>query len=98
MIKKSIFILLLIIVFTNCSDNNNRGSDTNYNNMYFPPTTGSDSWETQSISSLGWNQNAVQPLQYYLLLKNTKSFMILVNGRIVMENYFNGNCRTGRFY
>jgi CubicO group peptidase (beta-lactamase class C family) len=94
MIKKSVFYLLLIIVFTNCSDNNNSGSTSNYNTMYFPPTNGTDTWETQSISSLGWNQNAVQPLLDYLLLKNTKSFIILLNGRIVMENYFNGHNAT----
>jgi CubicO group peptidase (beta-lactamase class C family) len=94
MIKKSIYFLLLIIAFTSCSDHNNSSSDANYNTMYFPPTTGADTWETQSISSLGWNQNAVQPLLDYLLLKNTKSFMILVNGRIVMENYFNGHTAT----
>ena len=89
--KKIICILLLLITFTNCSNDNNSGSDNNYNTMYFPPINGTDTWETQSISSLGWNQNAVQPLVDYLLLKNTKSFMILVNGRIVMENYFNGH-------
>jgi hypothetical protein len=33
----------------------------------------------------------VQPLLDYLQLKNTKSFIILVNGRIVLENYFNGH-------
>ncbi len=92
--KKIIYFLLVVLVFTNCSDNNNSGSDVNYNIMYFPPTNGTDTWETQSISSLGWNQNAVQPLLDYLLLKNTKSFMILVNGRIVMENYFNGHTAT----
>ena len=92
--KKIIYFLLIVLVFTNCSDNNNSGSDVNYNIMYFPPTNGSDTWETQSISSLGWNQNAVQPLLDYLTLKNTKSFMILVNGRIVMENYFNGHTPT----
>ncbi len=92
--KKIIYFLLIVLVFTNCSDNNNSGSDVNYNIMYFPPTNGTDTWETQSISSLGWNQNAVQPLLDYLLLKNTKSFMILVNGRIVMENYFNGHTAT----
>ena len=92
--KKIIFFLLIVLVFTNCSDHNNNGSDVNYNIMYFPPTNGSDTWETQSISSLGWNQNAVQPLLDYLLLKNTKSFIILVNGRIVMENYFNGHTAT----
>ena len=89
--KKIICILILLITFTNCSNDNNSGSDNNYNIMYFPPINGTDTWETQSISTLGWNQNAVQPLLDYLLLKNTKSFMILVNGRIVMENYFNGH-------
>jgi CubicO group peptidase (beta-lactamase class C family) len=92
--KKIIFFLLIVFVFTNCSDHNNNGSDVNNNIMYFPPTNGSNTWETRSISSLGWNQNAVQPLLDYLLLKNTKSFIILVNGRIVMENYFNGHAAT----
>ena len=61
--------------------------------MYFPATTGTD-WETKSPSSLGWNQNALQPLKDYLLEKNSKSFMILVNGRIVMEEYFDGHTST----
>jgi CubicO group peptidase (beta-lactamase class C family) len=48
----------------------------------------------QVLSSLGWNQSAVQPLKDYLLEKNSKSFMILVNGRIVMEEYFDGHTST----
>jgi CubicO group peptidase (beta-lactamase class C family) len=40
---------------------------------------------------LGWNQNATQALKNFLIQKNTKSFMILVNGRIVMEEYFDGH-------
>jgi hypothetical protein len=40
---------------------------------------------------LDGKQSAVQPLLDYLQLKNTKSFIILVNGRIVLENYFNGH-------
>lgn len=60
--------------------------------MYYPPT-GSSTWETKSISSLGWNSAAVQPLKDYLQQKNTRSFMILVNGRIVMEEYFNGHTK-----
>jgi len=58
--------------------------------MYFPSNTNT-AWETESISSLSWNQNAIQPLKDYLIQKNTKSFMILVNGRIVMEEYFDGH-------
>ncbi|MBD77624.1 MAG: serine hydrolase [Crocinitomicaceae bacterium] len=58
--------------------------------MYFPANTGS-TWETTSVANLGWNQDAIQPLKDFLVEKNTKSFMILVNGRIVMEEYFNGH-------
>ncbi|MDX2130317.1 MAG: serine hydrolase [Chloroherpetonaceae bacterium] len=59
--------------------------------MYFPSNS---NWETKSLSSLNWNQNAVQPLKDFLIQKNTKSFMILVNGRIVMEEYFSGHTAT----
>lgn len=61
--------------------------------MYFPSNT-DDTWETKTISSLGWNAGAVQALKDYLIQKNSKSFMILVNGRIVMEEYFNGHSST----
>lgn len=66
--------------------------------MYFPPSDGNVVWETKSIASLGWNQSAVQPLIDYLTTKNTKSFMILVNGRIVMENYLNGHSANTPWY
>jgi CubicO group peptidase (beta-lactamase class C family) len=65
--------------------------------MYFPPVSGTN-WDTKSISALGWKQEAVQPLLDYLELKHTKSFIILVNGRIVMENYFNGHSATSIWY
>jgi CubicO group peptidase (beta-lactamase class C family) len=65
--------------------------------MYYP-TIGSSVWETKSIQALGWNQSAVQPLLDYLALKNSKSFIILVNGRIVMENYFNSHNAAANWY
>lgn len=72
----------------------NEISFTTNETMYFPPNDGSNTWTTKSIANLGWNQSAVQPLLDYLNLKHTKSFIILVNGRIVMENYFNGHTAT----
>jgi CubicO group peptidase (beta-lactamase class C family) len=66
--------------------------------MYFPPNDGTTTWETKTIASLGWNQGAVQPLLDYLELKHSKSFIILVNGRIVMESYFNGHSATSPWY
>ena len=58
--------------------------------MYFP-SNHDDNWETKSLSDLGWNANATQELESFLEQNNTKSFMILVNGRIVIESYFNGH-------
>jgi CubicO group peptidase (beta-lactamase class C family) len=65
--------------------------------LYFPPLTGT-TWKTKSIASLSWKQAAVQPLLDYLELKHSKGFIILVNGRIVMENYFNGHAATTNWY
>jgi CubicO group peptidase (beta-lactamase class C family) len=61
--------------------------------MYFPNNT-DNVWETTSMNSLGWNEANVQSLKDFLIQSNTKSFMILVNGRIVMEEYFNGHTAT----
>ncbi len=88
----SLFFLLLI----SCSSDSSPAPIEEQ--MYFPPNDGSTTWETKSIANLGWNQNAVQPLLEYLELKNSKSFIILVNGRIVMENYFNGHTATSPWY
>lgn len=93
---KTILALLCLCLFVNCSSDSNSDSAT-AENMYFPPTSGTN-WETKSISDLRWKQEAVQPLLDYLELKHSKSFMILVNGKIVMENYFNGHSATTNWY
>jgi CubicO group peptidase (beta-lactamase class C family) len=91
-----LLLLLLSIVGCRKKDNETQPIPTPtpttppIESMYFPSDTSSP-WETTSISTLGWNQNAVQPLKDYLSQKGTKSFMVLVNGRIVMEEYFNGH-------
>ncbi len=65
---------------------------------YFPPTDGSDTWETKSISDLEWNNAELQPLLDFLDDKNTKSFMILHNGNIVVEAYMNGHTNATPWY
>jgi CubicO group peptidase (beta-lactamase class C family) len=86
-------LLLLTITAAGCSKGDDPIEPIPAETMYFPSNT-DPAWETKSLSSLGWNQTAVQPLKDFLLQKNTKSFMILVNGRIVMEEYFNGHTPT----
>lgn len=97
--RKYITLLALSLLTFSCSsDDDTNSSNTTEETMYFPPNDGSNTWETKSISSLGWNQSAVQPLLDYLQLKHSKSFIILVNGRIVLENYFNGHSATTPWY
>lgn len=65
--------------------------------MYFPPNN-SSIWETKTITELGWNESKVQPLLDYLELKNSKSFIVLHNGKIVLEYYFNGHTESTPWY
>lgn len=88
--KPFAYLLALLVSVSACSKDEPGDPSTPSDTMYFPPNSG-NTWETQSISGMGWKQNAVQPLKDFLIAKNTKSFMILVNGRIVLEEYFNGH-------
>lgn len=92
--KKLKLLLLFLIPIIACKKEGKDVQEPNpVESMYFPPNT-DQTWETKTLSSLGWNAGAVQALKDYLVRKNSKSFMILVNGRIVMEEYFNGHSST----
>lgn len=93
--KKTI-LLLSYLFLSSCNTDESSSSNSN-EGMYFPPI-GSTSWETKTIASLGWNETEVQPLLDYLEEKNTKSFIVLHNGKIVMENYFNGHSASETWY
>ncbi|MBX2933770.1 MAG: serine hydrolase [Ferruginibacter sp.] len=57
--------------------------------LYFPPVSG-NKWETILPASLGWNTDSLKSLKKYLAERHTKAFIILVNGKIAVEEYFNG--------
>lgn len=96
--KKILPLIAFSLFIFGCSSDSDTTSTPIAETMYFPPSDGNVTWETKSISSLGWNQSAIQPLVDYLQLKNTKSFIILVNGRIVLESYLNGHTSTSPWY
>lgn len=85
--------MLIALTLTACSKDDSPTPSPPDTSMYFPPVQGS-AWETADPSELGWNEAAIQPLRDFLQEKNTKAFMILVNGRIVMEEYFDGHTPT----
>ncbi|RZJ36204.1 MAG: class C beta-lactamase-related serine hydrolase [Flavobacterium sp.] len=90
--KRLLFPLVLLIC--GCSSDSGQSVNTE---LYFPPVA-SDVWETESVAEAGWNEAAVAPLLDYLEAKHSKSFIVLHNGRIVLENYFNGHSIDSNWY
>ena len=98
-LARHVFILTFIWLVPSCSSDNDSSVDQEPQNedLYFPPLN-SDTWETKSISELNWNETQLQPLLDYLDEKNSKSFMILHEGKIVVEAYFNDHTNTSPWY
>jgi CubicO group peptidase (beta-lactamase class C family) len=59
----------------------------NAQTTYFPPLTGT-TWNTLSPDSLGWCQPRIDSLYAYLEAKHSKGFIVLKDGKIVLEKYF----------
>ena len=79
-------VLIYLVVFTsflNCSKDEPVDTET----LYFPPLN-SNTWETKTIEDLGWNASAEQPLHDFLETSSTDAFIILKDGKIVVEKYF----------
>ncbi|MGM5470747.1 serine hydrolase domain-containing protein [Flavobacteriaceae bacterium LMO-SS05] len=89
--------IVLFFLISCSSDNKTIDQDPITNDIYFPPLN-SETWQTISLSELGWNENQLQPLLDYLETKNTKGFMMLYNGKIVVESYMNGHTVTSAWY
>jgi CubicO group peptidase (beta-lactamase class C family) len=64
--------------------------------LYFPENTGA--WATTAPSSLGWDVSRVDELKTFLTNNDSKSFIVLKDGKIVMEYYFNGHDETKTWY
>jgi len=54
---------------------------------YFPPIVGNN-WESVSLAELGWCEDQLPELISFLESNNTKAFLVLKHGRIVIEQYF----------
>jgi len=82
-------ILLTVTLMSSCKKNgaSPSTSGTRTDTLYFPPVAGTD-WQTTTPASLGWNESELNNLYSYLDSENTKAFMILKNGKIVVEKYF----------
>lgn len=71
--------------------------NTKAQTYYFPPTTGT-TWDTLSPASLGWCTQNIDSLYRFLERGNTKGFIVLKNGKIVLERYFGTFTRDSNWY
>lgn len=83
--KKIIFLGLILISISSVSQT-----------TYFPPTTGT-TWDTLSPSRLNWCPQRIDSLYSFLQKTNTKGFIVLKDGKIVLEKYF-GTFTADSFY
>jgi len=88
-------IFTLIFFLLSCGSNSDDTTITNNipvtveDGLYFPPLN-SSTWEILSLEEVNWNSEALQALTTFLTNTNTESFLILKDGKIVVEEYFNG--------
>lgn len=59
----------------------------NSQQLYFPPISG-NAWDTISPARLNWCDSEIDNLYNYLNENNTKAFVLLIDGKIVLEKYF----------
>src|SRR6478609_4717901 len=75
--RKNFLLLLLFLFFTGAKAQN----------LYFPPVTGT-AWDSVSPASLGWCEDKMDSLLDYLGQRNSKAFILLKDGKIVVEHYY----------
>jgi CubicO group peptidase (beta-lactamase class C family) len=75
---KTIVKTIIIVLFSNTSF-----SQT----LYFPPLTG-NTWETLSPETLNWCTDSVNSLINYVGANNSKAFLVLKDGKLVIEEYY----------
>jgi len=74
--------MALLLLVSSC---NKEKSETA--GLYFPSASGTE-WESVTPGSLGWNTAALTDLYTFLDTSNSKAFIVLKDGRIVIEKYF----------
>ncbi len=91
MIRTLIFMAILLPSLLSCSKGDNPPDDTsNPRPLYFPPMN-SGEWETLTPESLGWNIQEINSLNTFLSENGTRAFIVLKDGKIVIEQYWGNN-------
>lgn len=76
------YLPLVILLLFGC----NKKEDPGPVKLYFPPNT--STWESTNPASLGWDLAKLEQLNTFLEANNTRAFIILKDGKIVVEEYY----------
>jgi CubicO group peptidase (beta-lactamase class C family) len=75
-------IFSLSVFLFSCGDDE---PDKQLPELYFPSST---TWETLSPANAGWNEAKVPELLSFLEANNSRAFIVLKDGKIVLEEYW----------
>jgi CubicO group peptidase (beta-lactamase class C family) len=73
-------LFVSLLFFTSCNKENDPEPGP-----YFPPI--GSSWEKVTPASLGWDESKIPELKAFLVASNSRAFIVLKDGKIVIEEY-----------
>ena len=85
-----ISVMAFLVISTSCKKDDDNIMTPPEELNYFPPLT-SDEWASTTPTELSWNTSELGNLLTYLESNNTRAFILLKNGKIVIEEYFGNN-------
>jgi len=88
--KRYLSAIFLVGLLSCNSDEGEIPPSTLENGLYFPPTNSGD-WETTAPENQNWNTDAIVDLYSFLSEGNTRAFIVLKDGKIVLEKYWGNN-------
>lgn len=83
---KPSILLLIIFIIISCSTTDSI-DPTETSSLYFPPVDKS-TWQTTSTANLGWDEVELQECYEFLVEHQTRAFIVLKDGKIVVEKYW----------
>lgn len=83
--KQTLLLLIFILGFSNLKAQ-----------TYFPPLVG-NTWSVTDPATLGWCPDSIENMYNWLEASDSKAFIVLKDGKIVLEKYF-GTFTADSFY
>ena len=82
---KFYFCIAIGLLLNSCQRQISEPRDNNLDELYFPSVT---NWETKNKSDLGISEKELVELRLFLEQNKTRAFLLLKDGKIVVEEYF----------